>query len=417
MLMDNHMTEYILKHSRKKDKELKYDFMPSILEIIERPAHKAGTVIILSAFTLLIAAIVWACLSKIDVVVTSNGSIQPVGNISSLNSYTSGTIKSINVEEGAYVKKGDILVELDTQSIEIDVESLNSQREILEAQKVIYTLIKNGEDVSNVDITTYSENLQPYIMTIIDNDKAYRNNFSVLESAKENAGLTRDIAQIKRDDYNVDSNISMAEFNAQELVLKQAENEFIQAELNVLKAQTSYSEQINPSISDINSKLKQAESELEKYQLSLEYQKITAPVNGYINSIAVNNIGETVTSAQQIATIVPADTPVEMVCYVKNMDIADIQVNMNAEIKLEAYPYNKYGTVKGTVKYISPSSFNSEQLGSVYLVKLDITDVPEGINIVSGLSGSVEIKTDKRTVMDYFLDPIIKGFGESLKEK
>ena len=415
--MDNHMTEYVLKHSRKKDKELKYDFMSSLLEIIERPAHKAGTVIILSVFTLLIAAIVWACLSKIDVVVTSNGSIQPVGNISSLNSYTSGTIKSINVEEGAYVKKGDILVELDTQSIEIDVESLNSQREILEAQKVIYTLIKNGEDVSNVDITTYSENLQPYIMTIIDNDKAYRNNLSVLESAKENAGLTRDIAQIKRDDYNVDSNISMAEFNAQELVLKQAENEFIQAELNVLKAQTSYSEQINSSISDINSKLKQAESELEKYQLSLEYQKITAPVNGYINSIAVNNIGETVTSAQQIATIVPADAPVEMVCYVKNMDIADIQVNMNAEIKLEAYPYNKYGTVKGTVKYISPSSFNSEQLGSVYLVKLDIDNSNPDIHVMSGLSGNVEIKTDKRTVMDYFLDPIIKGFGESLKEK
>ena len=170
-------------------------------------------------------------------------------------------------------------------------------------------------------------------------------------------------------------------------------------------------------ISDINSKLKQAESELEKYQLSLEYQKITAPVNGYINSIAVNNIGETVTSAQQIATIVPADTPVEMVCYVKNMDIADIEIGMDAEIKLEAYPYNKYGTVKGTVKYISPSSFNSEQLGSVYLVKLEIADVPEGINIVSGLSGSVEIKTDKRTVMEYFLDPIIKGFGESLKEK
>ena len=415
--MDNHMTEYVLKHSRKKDKELKYDFMPSLLEIIERPAHKAGTVIILSVFTLLIAAIVWACMSEIDVVITSSGSIQPVGNISSLNSYTSGTIKSINVEEGAYVKKGDILVELDTQSIDIDVESLNSQKEILEAQKVIYTLIKNGEDVSNVDITSYSENLQPYIMTIIDNDRAYRNNLSVLESTKENAGLTRDIAQIKRDDYNVDSNVSMAEFNAQELVLKQAENEFIQAELNVLKAQTSYSEQINSNISDINSKLKQAESELEKYQLSLEYQKITAPVNGYINSIAVNNIGETVTSAQQIATIVPADTPVEMVCYVKNMDIADIQVDMDAEIKLEAYPYNKYGTVKGTVKYISPSSFNSEQLGSVYLVKLDIDNSNPDINIMSGLSGSVEIKTDKRTVMEYFLDPIMKGFGESLKEK
>lgn len=417
MLMGNPMTEYVLKHSKKKDKELKYDFMPSLLEIIERPAHKAGTVIILSVFTLLIAAIVWAYLSEIDVVITSSGSIQPVGNISTINTYTSGTVKAINVEEGAYVKAGDILIELDAQSIDIDVESLNSQKDVLEAQKEIYTMIKNGEDVSAVDITKYSLNLQPYILTIIDNDKAYQNNLSILESAKENAKLTQDIAQIKYDDYNTNPAISVAEFNAQELVLKQAENEFIQAELNVLKAQTSYSEQINSNISDINSKLKQAESELEKYQLSLEYQKITSPVNGYINSIAVNNIGEAVTSAQQIATIVPSDTPIEMVCYVKNMDIADIQVDMEAEIKLEAYPYNKYGTVKGTVKYISPSSFNSEQLGSVYLVKLEIADVPEGINIVSGLSGSVEIKTDKRTVMEYFLDPIIKGFGESLKEK
>ena len=56
-------------------------------------------------------------------------------------------------------------------------------------------------------------------------------------------------------------------------------------------------------------------------------------------------------------------------------------------------------------------------MGSVYLVKLEITDVPDGINVVSGLSGSVEIKTDKRTVMEYFLDSIMKGFGESLKEK
>lgn len=415
--MDKAQKDYILKHSSKRDKELKYDFMPSMLEIIERPAHKAGTVIILGVFTLLIAAIVWACLSEIDVVTTSSGSIQPVGNISTINTYTSGTVKAINVEEGAYVEAGDILIELDAQSIDIDVESLTNQKEVLEAQKEIYTMIKNGEDVSNVDITKYSVNLQPYILTIVDNDKAYQNNLSILESAKENAKLTQDIAQIKYDDYNTNPAISVAEFNAQELVLKQAENEYLQAELNILNAQTSYSEQIHSSISEINSKLKQAESELEKYQLSLEYQKITAPVNGYINSIAVNNIGEAVTSAQQIATIVPSDTSIEMVCYVKNMDIADIEIGMDAEIKLEAYPYNKYGTVKGTVKYISPSSFNSEQLSSVYLVKLEIADVPEGINIVSGLSGSVEIKTDKRTVMEYFLDPIMKGFGESLKEK
>lgn len=63
-----------------------------------------------------------------------------------------------------------------------------------------------------------------------------------------------------------------------------------------------------------------------------------------MNSVAVNTIGETVTSAEQLVTIVPYNKPVEMVCYVKNMDIADIEIGMEAEIKFEAYPYNKYGT-------------------------------------------------------------------------
>ena len=94
-----------------------------------------------------------------------------------------------------------------------------------------------------------------------------------------------------------------------------------------------------------------------------------------------------------------------------------MKIGMESEIKFAAYPYNKFGTVKGKVKYISPSSFVSEQLGSVYLVKLEVDGSNKNIDLISGLSGNVEIKTDRRTVMEYFLDPIVKGFGESLKEK
>lgn len=75
------------------------------------------------------------------------------------------------------------------------------------------------------------------------------------------------------------------------------------------------------------------------------------------------------------------------------------QVGLAVEIKLEAYPYNKYGTVNGTVKYTIPSSFNFEQLGSVYLVKLELDDSDDNIDIMSGLYRSVEIKTGKRTVI------------------
>lgn len=413
--MDNKMTEYILKHSRKKDKELKYDFMPSLLEIIERPAHKAGTVIILGVFTLLIAAIVWACLSEIDVVITSSGSIQPVGNLNVVQSYANGSVKAINITEGDYVEKDDVLIELDTQSLDIDAEQLDSQKKILDAQLKIYTKIKDGEKLSEIKIDDYDDELNTYIQSILDNDKSYHNTLDNLEKDKENADLNHQIAQIQLEEY--EANGTEREAEMQELMVQQYELAKDQADVKIKDTKTQYSSQVNSKISEISGQLDEIETNLEKYSLSKDYQYITAPVSGHINSINVNTIGAAVTSAQELVTIVPDNTPVEMVCYVKNMDIADVEIGMETEIKLEAYPYNKYGTVKGKVKYISPSAFVSEQMGSVYLVKIEITDKHDDIDIISGLSGSVEIKTDKRTVMDYFLEPIKKGFGESLKEK
>ena len=413
--MDNKMTEYILKHSRKKDKELKYDFMPSLLEIIERPAHKAGTIIILGVFTLLIAAIVWACLSEIDVVITSSGSIQPVGNLNVVQSYANGSVKAINITEGDYVEKDDVLIELDTQSLDIDAEQLDSQKKILDAQLKIYTKIKDGEKLSEIKIDDYDDELKTYIQSILDNDKSYHNTLDNLEKDKENADLNHQIAQIQLEEY--EANGTEREAEMQELMVQQYELAKDQADVKIKDTKTQYSSQVNSKISEISGQLDEIETNLEKYSLSKDYQYITAPVSGHINSINVNTIGAAVTSAQELVTIVPDNTPVEMVCCVKNLDIADVEIGMETEIKLEAYPYNKYGTVKGKVKYISPSAFVSEQMGSVYLVKIEITDKHDDIDIISGLSGSVEIKTDKRTVMDYFLEPIKKGFGESLKEK
>ena len=413
--MDSKLTEYVLKHSKKRDKELKYDFMPSLLEIIERPAHIAGTIIILGVFTLLIAAIIWACVSKIDVVITASGTIQPIGNLNVVESYTGGTVKSINTSEGAHVAKGDVLIELDTESLEIDENQLNSQKKILESQREVYQKIRNGEDVSKLKISDYDAELQPYIQAILDSDASYKNSLANLEKQRSNADLNQQIAQIQLEEYQ--ANGTARQRQMQELAVQQYDLAIEQADLQIADTKTKYDAQISSQLSQISEQIGGINTQLEKYRLSMENQKVTAPVNGYVNSIAVNTVGEAVNSAEQLITIVPDNTPVEMMCYVKNMDIADVKVGMESEIKLAAYPYNKFGTVKGKVKYISPSSFVSEQLGSVYLVKLEVDGSNKNIDLISGLSGNVEIKTDRRTVMEYFLDPVIKGFGESLKEK
>lgn len=415
MLMDNRLTEYIIKNNKKHDRELKYDFMPQLLEIIEKPAHKAGTVIIVSLFSLLLVAVIWASLSKLDVVITSTGNIQPEGNLQIVQTYAGGIVNTINVKEGVHVEAGDTLLTLNTDSIDIDENQLLNQKRIIEIQQQLYKKILEGEDISVIDYSDYNEQELSYIRTITDSDMSYKNKLKSLENEKENAEINLKIAQLQLEQYKEIG--SERQNQIQSAQVEQYKLNVDNADIQIKDAKTQYSQQINSYISELSEKKKDIDNNLEKYALSKEYQTIIAPVSGYINSLNVNTIGETVASAQELVTIVPDNTPLEMLCYVKNMDISDIREGMEAEIKLDAYSYNKYGTVKGTVKYVSPSSFVSDSMGNVYLVKIELNNNNSNIELISGLSGSVEIKTDKRTVLEYFMDPIIKGFGDSMKEK
>ena len=412
--MDNPV-EYIKKHSRRKDRDLKYDFMPKILEIIERPANRAGKIIIYGILSMLVVTVVWACLSEIDVVVTSTGVVQPVGNLNVVQSYASGTVNRINVTEGAYVEAGDVLIELDTQSLDINVSQLNEQKKILETQHEVYCLILSEEDVDEIDVTDYDKDLQTYVQAILDADVSFHNSIENLNLQKRNADLNQQIAQFQLEEYRKEENQN--QISAQELVVEQYNVERESINLQIKDAEVQYRVKINSALSEINNQIAEIENNIEQYDLSKEYQELTAPVSGYINSLNVNTIGAMVSSGQEILTIVPVDEPLEMVCYIQNMDIADVELGMDVEIKLEAYPYNDFGTVKGNIKYISPSAFMNEQMGSVYLVKIELGEHNQDIKIISGLSGTIEIKTGMRTVMEYFMEPIVQGFGESMREK
>lgn len=411
--MSNKLTEYVLKHSKKRDKELKYDFMPSLLEIIERPAHKGGTVIIISIFTLLVAAVVWACLSKVDIVITASGSIQPKGNVGHIKPAGSGIIRAINAEDGMYVKKGDVLFELDSEALDIDIEGLDNKKKLDEERIKFYnTLI--SEKKTDIEPKSYDEALQSEIQAFIDSRDSINSNINKLKKDKQANELSKQIAQLQADEYRNEGKERLAQ--AQELAIQQYDLEIEQLDIQIKDQKIQFNAQIRSKIVEVEKELTEIELQLEKYDYSKGVQIITAPYNGYISSMQALNCGDPVSAAQDLAVIVPADAENEMICYVKNMDIADIKEGTKAEIKLEAYPYNKYGTVKGKVNYISPTSFSSEQMGSVYLVKIRIEDANE-IDIHPGLNGAVEMKIGMRSVMDYFLEPIVKGFGNSLKEK
>lgn len=394
--MDNRMTQYILKHSKKKEDELRYDFMPPLLEIIERPAHRGSKIIIVGIFTMLIIAVIWASYSKIDVVVSASGSVQPIGDLKVIKSYTAGTITAINVSEGDLVEEGDILIELDTDAIELDEEQLNIRNKVLERQREIYQKINNDEDVSKLNTDQYEEEARNSIQAIITADTSYKNAIQSLEKEKSVAELNKQIAEVQLEEHQVEWSEEQVE--GQALLIEQYAINIENADIKINDTVAQYQAQINTKIAEIDQQLQEISANLGKTSIEKEYQQLKAPVKGYINSIEVTTLGETVTSAQTLITIVPEKAPMEMVCYVQNRDIADIREKMDAEIKLDAYPYTTYGTIPSHVEYISPSAFVNEKLGSVYVVKLNIVNRNKNIKIIPGLSGNVELKMKKEVL-------------------
>ena len=413
--MKNEISQYVIKHSKRKDRQLKYDFMPQLLEIIEKPAHIGGKVIIYGILLLLCGAVIWACLSKVDVVVTAPGTLNPKGDVVTVQAKNIGTVSKINFAEGDYVEKGQPIIELNSKGIDIEIDKLNSNKKHLQTQIDLYNDVLDDKDITKYSLSDYSEDEQSFVGAIISSEKTYRSALNSMYLEKESARLNLEQAKTKLkqyEDLDLDDQV-----RSQKLSIKQCENQISQIEVNISKLINSHKSEILQNVSSLETQLADVSVQISQYDTQQSEQEIISPINGYINQLSVKNNGDFVSQAQVVATIVPESESSEMNCYVQNTDIADINVGDEVEIKLNAYPYSKYGTVKGTIEYISRGAIISEDMGSVYLIKINVLNENDGIQLIPGLAGIVEIKTGTRSIMSYFLEPITESFKNSLKEK
>ena len=361
--MKNEISQYVIKHSKRKDRQL----------------------------------------------------LNPKGDVVTVQAKNIGTVSKINFAEGDYVEKGQPIIELNSKGIDIEIDKLNSNKKHLQTQIDLYNDVLDDKDITKYSLSDYSEDEQSFVGAIISSEKTYRSALNSMYLEKESARLNLEQAKTKLkqyEDLDLDDQV-----RSQKLSIKQCENQISQIEVNISKLINSHKSEILQNVSSLETQLADVSVQISQYDTQQSEQEIISPINGYINQLSVKNNGDFVSQAQVVATIVPESESSEMNCYVQNTDIADINVGDEVEIKLNAYPYSKYGTVKGTIEYISRGAIISEDMGSVYLIKINVLNENDGIQLIPGLAGIVEIKTGTRSIMSYFLEPITESFKNSLKEK
>lgn len=164
------------------------------------------------------------------------------------------------------------------------------------------------------------------------------------------------------------------------------------------------------------------EQDLLKADSRGKLMQLTSPVDGTVQQLVVHPVGGVVTPARPVMVIVPRDNPLEVEAFLENKDIGFVKPNQDAEVKIETFQYAKYGTLHAKVMSVSHDAINDEKRGLIYpmRVKMDKANINvDGASVSSspGMAVSVEIKTGKRRVIEYFLSPLMQHTSESLRER
>src|SRR5690606_35115412 len=164
------------------------------------------------------------------------------------------------------------------------------------------------------------------------------------------------------------------------------------------------------------------QQELVKAESRGKLMSLTAPVDGVVQQLAVHTLGGVVTAAQALMVIVPRNGPIEVEALLPNKDIGFVRQGQEVAVKVETFSFTKYGTLKGEVIQVSSDAIQDEKLGLVFSIRVQLAEdslLVEGntVKLSPGMAVTVEIKTAKRRLIEYFLGPLLRYSDESLRER
>ena len=439
-------------------------FLPAALSLQETPAHPAPRRAALAVCALFVIALVWATLGQIDIVAVAPGRIVVSERTKTLQPLEAGVVRRVLVKDGDAVKAGQVLVELDATNASADGASVQEQLSAAWSEEQRTTALMNALRAGKAPVLPFppgegrgeGEGIATRAQTSAQLQAEWADISARLaklgaEQSRRQAEIVTVRALIKKleatlpiatqreaDFKSLTEQGFMSSHAGQDRTRERIEQESdlatqrarlseAQAALvESAQARAAYLAETQRAISDRHaqaaSKRQQLMQERSKTEQRSRLAQLTAPVDGTVQQVAVHTEGGVVTPAQVLMVIVPKDAQVSAEVVIDNKDIGFVNAGQIAAIKLETFPFTRYGTVAATVKSVTADAVNDEKKGAIFpaVLTLDQSSINvdgKRINLSPGMNVTAEIKTGKRRVIDYLLSPIQKAVGESMKER
>lgn len=434
------------------------DFLPPLVALEQsHPSPLPGWVIRVLALTV-VSLIVWSYFARIDVVITAKGRVNPLVPAQFIQSPEPASVKGILVRDGDFVRKGQVLVEL--ENIASDTELLTSQARLNSVQSELDRL--KAEEMGRGGLTSEGrqaslgaarsrlfESQKSEILAEVDQRK------SEVRFEQANSEKFERLVQLSKEQYARIEPMALKGFlpkseleKAQrDLTTQQQELNLSQARLRGLRDGVTLAEKkLQSLISNHHATLQQdlAKSEMDVKVQQYAAQKaadqkklrqLLAPVDGWVQRVQMTTLGGVVSAGQVILTLVPSNSEMVVDAVIPSSEIGFVREGQKVDVKIDTFPFTMYGVVTGTLERIGPDaeagpdqSGNRQVPGSsssianegVYLGRVRLSQqylLVKGRKeaLVPGMTTQVDIVTDNRSVLDLLISPVSKALHQGVR--
>ncbi|NJO79371.1 MAG: HlyD family efflux transporter periplasmic adaptor subunit [Cyanobacteria bacterium RM1_2_2] len=412
-----------------------YLWSESLQTVLDQPPAALPARLMLGGvvFGTLFAA--WAWLGQVQEVSHAQGKLAPQGEVYKVQPLTQAELAKIVVEEGQSIKKGQVIAELDSRLAIVEIERLVQARngyqlQLIQTRNLIDRTYLEGrtrqaiaeaeaqaQQAAIAQSVTDAATNREMLAQLDDEIAAYQVRLGRLNPLVQAGALAQDhlfeVEQSLRDRQQtitqtqgkLEQSLSQADQMRAGLAQKQAEGE-----RSVLEVRQQV-EKLELEASQLAAKITETETLLKAAQTKLAQMFLYSPVDGTISALNVDHQGEIVQAGQTIAEIAPNHAPLVLSAVLPSQEAGLVKEGMPVQMKFDAFPYQNYGIVSGTVESISPDAKSDEKLGVVYQVKISLDQAGQNqaaISFKAGQTATAEIVVRRRRIMEILLEPIRK---------
>jgi len=367
-------------------------------------------------FIALVILITWAYYAEVDQITRAPGSVISSSRSQIIQSQEGGTLEELMVKEGDIVDEGKILARIERTRAESSFLEARAKAVSLRATVArLSAEVFGGEPKFSDDLNDYPEFRNSQL-------SLFRKRRAAIH---EELNSIRHIFALAKQELEMNQPLlASGDVSRTEVLRLQRQTAELQAQ--IINKRNKYFQDAQAELSKAQEELASIEQTLAQRKNQLEQTELRAPVHGVVKNVRITTRGGVIRPGEEVMQIVPLEDDLVVEVKVDPVDIGFIKTGLNATVKIDAYDYTIYGDLPGKLIFISADTL-SEDLkqgekpyyrARVQTIGRQFSGRPQQeLEILPGMTATVEIKTGRNTVLQYLTKPIVKTLGESLGER